>query len=86
MPDSVNFYLADYRFADNDSDYIVNSWKYVDLSTLGGVDTYEFDLSSSDTGAFGMNTPAYFCMDQFSFNHNYCSVQCNYCSCCKSIP
>ena len=68
MPDSVNFYLADYRFADNDSDYIVNSWKYVDLSTLGGVDTYEFDLSSSDTGAFGMNTPAYFCMDQFSFN------------------
>jgi len=68
LPDSVDFYLADYRFADNDSDYIVNTWKYVDLSSLGDVDTYEFDLSSSDTGAFGMNTPAYFCIDNFSFN------------------
>jgi hypothetical protein len=61
--DSVNFYLADYRFEDNSKDYIVKSWKWVDLSPLGKVDSLAFGLSSSDTGQWGMNTPAYFCMD-----------------------
>ncbi|MEL7339502.1 MAG: T9SS type A sorting domain-containing protein, partial [Bacteroidota bacterium] len=27
-------------------------------------DSLQFTLRSSDVGAFGMNTPAYFCMDQ----------------------
>ncbi len=61
--DSVNFYLADYRFSDNNQDYIVNTWEWVDLSSLGNVDSLSFALSSSDTGQFGMNTPAYFCAD-----------------------
>jgi len=60
---TVNFYLADYRFTDNGNDYIVNSWEYVDLSGLGAVKSLEFLVSSSDTGSFGMNTPAYFAMD-----------------------
>ena len=64
--DSVNFYLADYRFKDNDSDYIVKTWKWVDLQKLGAVDSVTFVLHSSDTGAYGMNTPAYFCMDNFN--------------------
>ncbi len=61
--DSVEFYLADYRFDDNNMDYIVNDWQTVDLSTLGDVDSLSFFLSSSDIGQFGMNTPAYFCID-----------------------
>lgn len=61
--DSVNFYLADYRFANNALDYIVKNWTYVDLSSLGPADSLQFTLTSSDVGAFGMNTPAYFCMD-----------------------
>ncbi|MBK8563577.1 MAG: DUF4465 domain-containing protein [Saprospiraceae bacterium] len=61
--DSVEFYLADYRFANNDQDYIIKDWTYLDLSPLGEADFIEFYLSSSDVGAFGMNTPAYFCMD-----------------------
>ena len=60
---SVDFYLADYRFADNAKDYIVNTWKQVDLTSLGVVKTLEFDLTSSDSGFFGMNTPSYFAMD-----------------------
>ena len=64
--DSVNFYLADYRFKDNDSDYIVKTWKWVDLQKLGAVDSLTFVLHSSDTGKYGMNTPAYFCMDNFN--------------------
>jgi len=63
-PDSVDFYLADYRFADNSRDYIVKEWTFVNLSSLGEVDSLLFTLTSSDVGVFGMNTPAYFCIDQ----------------------
>lgn len=61
--DSVEFYLADFRFADNNQDYIVNEWTYVDLTSLGNADYLEFSLASSDVGVFGINTPTYFCMD-----------------------
>jgi hypothetical protein len=61
--DSVNFYLADYRFANNAQDYIVDDWTWLDLSSLGNADSLRFSLSSSDVGTFGMNTPAYFCVD-----------------------
>lgn len=63
---SVDFYLADYRFADNSLDYIVKDWTYVDLSGLGTVNRLSFSLTSSDTGQFGMNTPAYFAMDSLT--------------------
>ena len=42
---------------------IVDDWKWVDFSILGVVKRIEFEMSSSDTGEWGMNTPAYFCMD-----------------------
>ena len=60
---TVDFYLADFRFADNDQDYMLNLWAFVDLRPLGIVSTLEFALDSSDTGVFGMNTPAYLCID-----------------------
>jgi hypothetical protein len=60
---TIDFYLADYRFADNSQDYIVKTWEYVDLSSLGEVKSLEFSLSSSDVGEWGMNTPAYFALD-----------------------
>lgn len=63
--DSVNFYLADYRFSDNTQDYIVDAWTWVDLSSLGEIYGADFELSSSDNGTWGMNTPAYFAMDKF---------------------
>ncbi|MDP2385577.1 MAG: DUF4465 domain-containing protein [Bacteroidota bacterium] len=63
--DSVEFYLADFRFANNSQDYILKTWEYVNLSPLGVVDSLVFELKSSDVGAWGMNTPAYFCMDNF---------------------
>ena len=39
-------------------------WKYVDLSALGVVEELYFTMSSTDKGQYGMNTPAYFCMDK----------------------
>lgn len=64
--DSVDFYLADYRFVNNTQDYIVNTWQWVNLISLGNVDSLLFTLSSSDAGAFGMNTPSFFCIDNFT--------------------
>lgn len=65
--DSINFYLADFRFANDSLDYIIKDWTWVDINALSVVDSLTFLLSSSDVGSFGMNTPAYFCMDDFSF-------------------
>jgi len=62
--DSVEFYLADFRSDDPTEDYIVKDWRYVTLESLGMVDSLSFSLSSSDNGEFGMNTPAYFCIDE----------------------
>lgn len=61
--ESIDVYLADYRFVDNNLDFIINDWIWVDLTSLGPVDSLAFVLSSSDNGIFGMNTPAYFCVD-----------------------
>ncbi len=64
--DSVTFYLADYRFTNNAQDYIIKTWQYVNLTSLGNADSLLFTLSSSDVGGFGMNTPSYFCLDNFT--------------------
>jgi hypothetical protein len=63
--DTVDFYLADYRFSNNSLDYIVKDWTWVDLHSLGKIDSLEFKLRSTDNGLYGMNTPAYFCFDNF---------------------
>ncbi len=57
------YYLADLR--DEATAYIINDWRYVDLSGLGEVAKIGFALSSSDSNAYGMKTPAYFCFDDF---------------------
>ena len=82
--DSVNFYLADFRFEDNKKDYIITEWTFVDLSVLGVVDSFSFVLNSSDKGDFGMNTPAYLFIDDvsldtsssISFSHEKTFVRC----------
>jgi len=60
---TADFYLADYSFENSIDDYIVDTWQYVDLSSLGIVKSIEFALSSSDTGDMGMNTPASIAID-----------------------
>jgi hypothetical protein len=64
---SVDFYLADFRTDDNSKDYIVNKWTTVDLSSLGKINKLTFRFSSSDSGAWGMNTPAYVCLDNIKY-------------------
>ena len=63
--EAIVYYLADYRFEDNTQNYIIQTWQWVELSSLGKVDSLVFTLSSSDVGDWGMNTPAYFAADHF---------------------
>lgn len=66
--DSVEVYLADYRFSDNAQDYILDTWQKVDLSGFGfPVSLVRFKMESSDNGAWGMNTPAYFALDNIFY-------------------
>ena len=61
LTDTVQYCLADYRVS---TPYVVNTWKWVNLSALGTVDSVAFELYTTDTGTYGPNTPMYFCMDE----------------------
>ncbi len=66
LTDSVEFYLADYRPAGTVNDYVVKNWQFVNCISLGQVDSLTFEMKSSDNNAFGMKTPAFFSMDNFT--------------------
>ena len=64
---SVDFYLADYRSSNSADDYVVTDWRFLDLSTLNGATHVYFNLSGSQVGDYGLNTPAYFAVDDIQF-------------------
>ena len=72
---SKEYYLADLR--DEATAYIINDWRYVDLSGLGKVAKLGFELTSTDNGSYGMNTPAYFCFDNFGAEGTEVLPECN---------
>ena len=63
---AVTFFLADYRFADNSLDYVVNDWQKVDLTPLGAARSIGLSFASSDVGQFGINTPTYVALDDLT--------------------
>lgn len=63
LTDHVEFYLADFRFANNSQDYILDEWTQLDLTALSEATSLHFNLDSSDVGADGMNAPGYFAID-----------------------
>jgi hypothetical protein len=70
--DSLDFYLADFRFSNDSLDYIVDDWVTVDMSSLGVVEGgLRARLFSSDTGAFGINTPLFFAYDELVTHGSY---------------
>lgn len=66
--DSLDFYLADFRFTNNSQDYIIKDWTHVGIYSNCVFDSLYFELSSSDVGMWGMNTPAFFCLDNISMS------------------
>lgn len=65
---TVDYYLADYRAAKEADYYCLDTWQWVDLRSLGKVTSITYSLSGSDSGQYGLNTPAYFCLDNFNGN------------------
>ncbi len=61
---AMDVYLADFRQGRHE---LLNTWKTVDLSSLGKANRLAFEFSSSDNGQWGMNTPAYVCLDNIVY-------------------
>ncbi|MBB77858.1 MAG: hypothetical protein CL844_02515 [Crocinitomicaceae bacterium] len=70
--DSIEVLLADYRFNDNSQDYIVKDWITVDINQQISfpVSKITFTQESSDNGEWGMNTPAYYVIDNIMSDFN----------------
>jgi hypothetical protein len=61
----VPLYLADYRIS---PPQVLDAWTWWDLTPLGShVARMEFTMNSTDSGMFGMNTPAYFAVDDLTY-------------------
>ena len=71
--DSAEIFLADFRSSNNAQDFIVKNWSTATFNFSNPFDSISLQLQSSDNGAFGMNTPAYFCLDEVQFS-NFTSV------------
>lgn len=67
--DPVEFYLANYSSTENNGQKVeaVSTWQEWDLSALGSVAKIKFNFKGSDTGAWGLNTPAYCCIDDIYY-------------------
>ncbi len=56
----VEFFLADFR---GDEGKIVDTWEYLELSSLGDARSVGLQFASSDVGQWGVNTPKYAAID-----------------------
>jgi hypothetical protein len=63
----VDTYLANYT---TPTDTPVNTWQFVDVSSLAGAKSLGFTMASSDVGSFGINTPTYFAFDSLTLATN----------------
>lgn len=62
----VEYYLADYR-AENEADhYVLDTWQWVDLSSLGEVKSVSFKMEGTKKNNWGLTTPTYFAFDNFN--------------------
>jgi hypothetical protein len=62
-----DFYLADYRFANNALDYVVRQWTLFDLGPLGQARSIGIQFDGSDRDpTYGLNTPAYVAVDNLT--------------------
>ena len=66
----VTYYLADYRAEKEADRYIVNTWQWVDLSSLGEVKSVSFKMEGTKKNKYGLTTPAYFAFDNFNGTRN----------------
>lgn len=66
----VEYYLADYRAEKEADRYIVDTWQWVDLSSLGEVKSVSFKMEGTKKNNYGLTTPTYFAFDNFNGTRN----------------
>lgn len=54
---------------------LTRGWRFVDLTPLGAVNEIFFNLSTTDVGDWGDNTPTYFALDKLSAKKSDSSVK-----------
>ena len=59
---TVDFNLGDYRAAEANR-YVLDTWEWVDLRSLGKVTKLQFTFSGSETNNYGLTTPTYVALD-----------------------
>lgn len=73
--DSVTVMLADFTYTNNAQDFILSNWQFVNTAVIGEVDSLQFFMRSSDEGDFGINTPLFFAIDNFTtLNFDYTAL------------
>ena len=66
---TVEKYLCDYRNIGSAIE-IASTWQLWDLSAMGRVNKVVFNFEGSDTGQWGLNTPAYLALDNITIRMN----------------
>jgi hypothetical protein len=61
--DSMAYNLASFTSVDPSKHYIQKSWKKLKTPKLSNIQEVRFRMESTDNGDWGMNTPAYFAID-----------------------
>ena len=59
--ESKRVVLADFRYLDTTKNFLLDTWQKVNF--IQSNDSVTFEMVSSDNGTWGMNTPAFFAMD-----------------------
>lgn len=62
----MEYFLADYRDADPDEHYLLQTWEWLDLGGLGAVNRLEFSFDGSRKNAYGLTLPAYAAIDDMN--------------------
>ncbi len=62
----VEKYICDYRDGASPRVELSTTWQRWDLSGLGAVNRVKFNFAGSDSGQWGLNTPAYICADNIT--------------------
>ncbi len=62
---TAEFFLADFRGASPPG--VLGGWSWFALGGLGVVDAVSFSFAGSDVGDYGLNTAAYFAMDDLTY-------------------
>lgn len=59
----VVYYLADYRSENSEDHFAIDTWQWLDLSSLGAVTKIAFEMYTTKSDQYGFTTPTYFCLD-----------------------